>query len=64
MNKRKAWKQKPQSIAGCILFMQNVSISWQSKAQKSTTLSSSEAEFVALPGAERRLCSLLSFWRV
>ena len=37
-----------RNISGFILYVLGVPVSWQSKAQKSVTLSSSEAEWVAL----------------
>ena len=36
------------SISGFILYFMGVPISWRSKGQKSVTLSSTEAEFVAM----------------
>ena len=36
------------SITGYILYFMGAPISWRSKSQKGVTLSSSEAEFVAL----------------
>jgi Reverse transcriptase (RNA-dependent DNA polymerase) len=43
------------SIAGFILYLMGVPISWKSKGQKSVTLSSSEAEFVALSEAAKEI---------
>ena len=40
-----------QSISGFILYVLDVPVSWQSKLQKSVSLSSSEAEYVALSEA-------------
>ena len=41
------------SITGYCLFLQGVAISWRSKSQKSVTLSSSEAEYLALSEAAK-----------
>ena len=41
-------KETRISIAGFILYLMGVPISWKSKGQKSVTLSSTEAEYVAL----------------
>ena len=43
------------SITGYILFFMNVPIMWKSKSQKSITLSSSEAEYVALSEAAKEI---------
>ena len=43
------------SIAGFILYLMGVPISWKSKGQKGVTLSSSEAEFVALSEAAKEV---------
>ena len=43
------------SIAGFILYLLGVPISWKSKGQKGVTLSSSEAEFVALSEAAKEV---------
>ena len=43
------------SIAGFILYLMGVPISWKSKGQKGVTLSSSEAEFVALSEAAKEI---------
>jgi hypothetical protein len=43
------------SIAGFILFLMGVPISWRSKGQKGVTLSLSEAEFVALSEAAKEV---------
>ena len=42
------------SIAGFILYLLGVPISWKSKGQKGVTLSSSEAEFMALSELRKR----------
>jgi hypothetical protein len=36
------------SVTGFIVYLQNVSVCWCSKAQRGVTLSSSEAEYVAM----------------
>ena len=41
-------KESRISISGYILYFAGVAIAWRSKAQKNVTLSSSEAEYVAL----------------
>ena len=43
------------SVSGYCIFLQDVCISWKSKGQKSVTLSSSEAELVALSEAAKEL---------
>ena len=43
------------SIAGFIIYLLGVPISWKSKGMKSVTLSSSEAEFVALSEAAKEI---------
>jgi hypothetical protein len=43
------------SITGFILYLLGVPISWKSKAQKGVTLSSSEAEYVALSEAAKEI---------
>ena len=42
-----------QSISGFILYVQGVLVSWQWRSQKSVSLSSSEAEYIALSETER-----------
>ncbi len=44
-----------QSISGFVLYVCNIPISWNSKAQQSVTLSSSEAEWVALSEAAKEV---------
>ncbi len=44
-----------QSISGFILYVCSIPISWRSKAQQSVTLSSSEAEWVALSEAVKEV---------
>ena len=48
-------KETRISIAGFILYLMDVPISWRSKGQKSVTLSSSEAEYVALSEATKEI---------
>jgi hypothetical protein len=43
------------SVAGFILYLLGVPISWKSKGQRGVTLSSSEAEFVALSEAAKEI---------
>ena len=43
------------SVTGFIVFLMGVPISWKSKGQRSVTLSSSEAEFVALSEAAKEV---------
>ena len=44
-----------QSISGFILYVLSVPVSWQSKSQKSVSLSSSEAEYIALSEAVKEV---------
>ena len=44
-----------RSVSGFILYVKGVPISWRSKAQRSVTLSSSEAEWVALSEAVKEI---------
>ena len=48
-------KETRISVAGFILYLMGVPISWRSKGQKSVTLSSSEAEYVALSEAAKEI---------
>lgn len=48
-------KETRISIAGFILYLMGVPISWRSKNMKSVTLSSSEAEYVALSKAAKEI---------
>jgi hypothetical protein len=43
------------SVTGFILYLMNVPVCWQSKAQKGVTLSSSEAEYVAMLEAVKEI---------
>ena len=44
-----------RSISGFILYVLSVAVSWQSKSQKSVSLSSSEAEYIALSEAVKEV---------
>jgi hypothetical protein len=48
-------KETRISVGGYIIFLLGVAILWKSKAQKSVTLSSAEAEFVALSEAAKEI---------
>ena len=48
-------KETRISVAGFILYLMGVPISWRSKGEKSVTLSSSEAEYVALSEAAKEV---------
>jgi len=48
-------KETRVSIAGFVIYLLGVPISWKSKGMKSVTLSSSEAEYVALPEAAKEV---------
>ena len=41
-------KDTRRSVTGYVIFIQDVPVSWKSRGQKSVTLSSTEAEYVAL----------------
>jgi len=43
------------SVTGFILYLMKVPICWQSKSQKGVTLSSSEAEYVAMSEAVKEI---------
>jgi hypothetical protein len=43
------------SVAGFILYLMNVPVCWQSKSQKGVTLSSTEAEYVAMSEAVKEV---------
>jgi hypothetical protein len=43
------------SVSGSIIFLLGVAIMWRSKAQKSATLSSAEAEFCSLSDAAKEI---------
>ena len=48
-------KDSRKSVSGFILFLMNVPVLWRSKAQKSVTLSSAEAEYVSLSEAAKEI---------
>ena len=48
-------RESRKSISGYILYLCGVPISWKSKAQKGATLSSTEAEYVALSEAAKEV---------
>ena len=48
-------KESRISITGYILYVLGVPVSWKSKSQRSVTLSSSEAEYVALSEAAKEI---------
>ena len=48
-----------RSISGFILYVLAVPVSWQSKAQKSVTLSSSEVEWVTLSEAAKAVMFMI-----
>ena len=48
-------KETRISVTGYILFFMGVPLTWKSKSQKSMTLSSSEAEYVALSEAAKEI---------
>jgi hypothetical protein len=43
------------SVTGFILYLMNVPVCWQSKSQKGVTLSSTEAEYVAMSEAVKEV---------
>jgi hypothetical protein len=43
------------SVTGFILYLMNVPVCWRSKSQKSVTLSSTEAEYVAMSEAVKEV---------
>ena len=48
-------KETRISVAGYILYLMEVPISWKSKSQKSVILSSNEAEFMAMSEAAKEV---------
>ena len=48
-------KEKRISVSGFILYFMGVPVLWRSKGQRSVTLSSSEAEYVALSEAAKEI---------
>lgn len=52
------WAGDPEtriSVTGFIVYLQNVPVCWRSKAQRGVTLSSSEAEYVAISEAVKEI---------
>ena len=52
------WAGDPEtriSVTGFIVYLLNVPVCWRSKAQKGVTLSSSEAEYVAISEATKEI---------
>jgi hypothetical protein len=52
------WAGDPEtriSVTGFIVYLQNVPVCWRSKAQRGVTLSSSEAEYVAMSEAVKEI---------
>jgi hypothetical protein len=48
-----------RSVSGYIIYVKGVPICWRSKAQRSITLSSSEAEWIALSEATKEIMFVL-----
>ena len=48
-------KESRISVSGFIILLDNVSISWRSKVHRSVTLSSSEADYVALSESDKEV---------
>ena len=44
-----------RSVTGFVIYLRGVPVSWKSRGQKSVTLSSTEAEFVALSEAAKEI---------
>ena len=51
------------SITGYILYVRGVPMCWRSKAQKTITLSSAEAEWMVLSEATKELIFVLQLWK-
>ena len=49
-----------RSVSGYVLFVKSVPIAWRSKAQQSVTLSSSEAEWVALSETTKEIMFIIN----
>jgi hypothetical protein len=52
------WARDPEtriSVTGFIIYLQNVTVCWRSKAQRGVTLSSSKAEYVAMSEAVKEI---------
>ena len=54
-------KETRISVAGFIIYLMGVPISWKSKGQKTVALSSSEAEYVALSEAVKEVRQVQEF---
>ena len=52
-----------KSVSGYILYMRGVPICWRSKAQKTITLSSAEAEWIALSEATKEIMFVLQLFQ-
>jgi len=48
-------KETRRSVTGFVIYLRGVPVSWKSRGQKSVTLSSTEAEFVALSEAAKEI---------
>ena len=48
-------KDTRRSVTGFVIYLRGVPVSWKSRGQKSVTLSSTEAEFVALSEAAKEI---------
>jgi hypothetical protein len=58
------WAGDPEtrvSVTGFIIYLLNVLICWRSKSQKGVTLSSTEAEYVAISKAVKELKFIIIF---
>ena len=51
-----------KSVSGYILYVRGVPICWRSKAQKTITLSSAEAEWIALSEATKEIIFVLQLF--
>ena len=52
-----------RSMSGFILYVLGVPVSWQSKSQKSVSLSSSEVEYIALSEAVKEVMFVIQILR-
>jgi hypothetical protein len=50
------------SVTGFILYLMNVPVCWRSKSQKGATLSSTEAEYVAMSEAVKEVKFIYSYF--
>lgn len=53
-----------KSVTGYILYVRGVPLYWRSRAQKTTTLSSAEAEWIMLSEATKELMFVLQLLKV